>query len=75
MMCVKWHPDSHQRGTAKRRFAEQKFRLLQEANGVLTDKNKKAIYDSGGDPNDSTGGAGGMDFSQFAQFAGSGGGR
>jgi len=44
-MCAKWHPDRYARDPVMRRFAQQKFRLIQEADGVLRDKQKKMIYD------------------------------
>lgn len=48
-MCLKWHPDRH-RDPVDKKIAEKRFRLLQEADQVLTNKEKRNIYDHGGDP-------------------------
>ncbi|CAL6030518.1 Chaperone_protein DnaJ [Hexamita inflata] len=81
-ICAKWHPDRYARDPVMRRFAQIKFRLIQEADGILRDKQKKAIYDQGGDPeNDGAAGMGGgmgmdmggIDISQIFQMMGGGG--
>lgn len=60
-ICAKWHPDRYSRDPVMRRFAQIKFRLIQEADGVMRDKTKKMIYDQGGDPvNQTDGGMGGF---------------
>jgi molecular chaperone DnaJ len=45
--------------------AEEKFKTVQEAYAVLSDPQKKAVYDRGGDPLHSSGGGG---FDPFAGF-------
>ncbi|TNJ29749.1 Chaperone protein DnaJ [Giardia muris] len=47
--CLKWHPDRH-RDPVKKRFAQIKFRQVQEADSILKDPQKRRIYDSGGNP-------------------------
>ena len=44
-MAVKWHPDKNQ---DKKEKAEAKFKEIGEAYDVLSDKNKRAIYDQYG---------------------------
>lgn len=46
-MAKKYHPDLHPGDKS----AEEKFKDINEAYQVLSDPNKKAIYDQGGDPN------------------------
>ena len=41
-MAVKWHPDKNQ---DKKEKAEAQFKEIGEAYDVLSDKNKRAIYD------------------------------
>lgn len=78
----KYHPDLHPGDKA----AEEKFKELSEAYGVLSDKEKRAKYDqfghAGVDPNFGAGGGGfgGFDFDDilsdlFGGFGGFGGGR
>ena len=45
-MAVKWHPDKNQ---DKKEKAEAKFKEIGEAYDVLSDKNKRAIYDRYGE--------------------------
>jgi len=45
-MAVKWHPDKNQ---DKKEKAEAKFKEIGEAYDVLSDKNKRAIYDQYGE--------------------------
>lgn len=40
-VCLKFHPDRHARDPVMKRFAEIKFRTIQEADGVLRDKRKR----------------------------------
>jgi len=47
-----WHPDKHPDDKAT---AETKFKEINEAYQVLSDPNKKQIYDSGGNPNSNGG--------------------
>lgn len=49
-VCAKWHPDRYARDPVMKRFAQSKFRQIQEADDVLRDRNKRAVYDQGGDP-------------------------
>lgn len=69
-MAMKVHPD-----VATDANAEEKFKQVNEAYEVLSDPNKKAIFDRGGNPmgpggGDPFGGMGG--FSNFGGFAGQG---
>ncbi|CAG8756988.1 1732_t:CDS:2 [Dentiscutata erythropus] len=43
-LALKWHPDRHQ-GSADKEAAEKKFKEISEAYEVLSDKNKRQIYD------------------------------
>ncbi len=79
-LAKKYHPDLHP-GDAE---AEQKFKEVNEAYGVLSDSEKRAQYDRFGHAAfDGSGGAGGFDFSGagfdfgdiFSSFFGGGGGR
>ena len=48
-MAKKWHPDRHQSGTDEQRLkAEKMFKEINEANQVLSDKDKRRQYDLGG---------------------------
>ncbi|KAJ1911496.1 Molecular chaperone (DnaJ super) [Mycoemilia scoparia] len=65
--ALKWHPDRNKGD--KKDEAEKKFKDLSEAYEVLSDKNKRTIYDQygedglkGGIPGGGGGGAGGMPF-------------
>lgn len=79
--CLKWHPDRH-RDPVKKRFAQLKFRKLQEADEVLKNPQKRQIYEAGGNPAAGSAGGGmsmdmssmgGMDISQiFSMFSGMG---
>ena len=40
--ALKWHPDRHQN---EKEIAEKKFKEISEAYEVLSDKNKRQIYD------------------------------
>ncbi|ESU37220.1 Putative DnaJ domain protein [Giardia duodenalis] len=83
--CLKWHPDRH-RDPVKKRFAQLKFRKLQEADEVLKNPQKRQIYEAGGNPAAGSAGGGmsmdmgsmaGMDVSQifnmFSRMGGMGG--
>ncbi|KAI4525974.1 hypothetical protein EV122DRAFT_269643 [Schizophyllum commune] len=73
-MALKWHPDRN-KGSEE---ASQKFKEISEAFEVLSDSNKRAIYDQfgeeglkgGGGPPPGAGGPGG--FSGFSGFPGGG---
>jgi DnaJ family protein C protein 7 len=55
-MAVKWHPNRNNSGTEEeKKQAEKQFKLINEANTILTDPQKKQIYDNGGDPDDPNG--------------------
>ncbi|KAF0473741.1 dnaJ-like subfamily B member 13-like [Gigaspora margarita] len=47
-LALKWHPDRHQ-GSADKESAEKKFKEISEAYEVLSDKNKRQIYDTYGE--------------------------
>lgn len=73
-LAVKWHPDKNSSPEA-----ECKFKEINEAYAVLSDSDKKNIYDtcgkSGLDPNNAGGGGGGMNPNDiFNSFFGGGGG-
>jgi len=76
---LKWHPDKNKE--ANREEAEKKFKEISEAYEVLSDKNKRQIYDvygeeglKGGAPPPTSDGASGFPggfpggFSGFQQF-------
>jgi DnaJ family protein B protein 4 len=46
-LALKWHPDRHKE--ADKETAEQKFKEVNEAYEVLSDKNKRQIYDAYGE--------------------------
>ncbi|CCL99311.1 uncharacterized protein FIBRA_01327 [Fibroporia radiculosa] len=76
-MALKWHPDRN----AGSEEASKKFKEISEAFEVLSDKQKRTIYDQfgeeglkgGGVPPPGAGGSGG--FSGFSSFPGGGGAR
>ena len=47
-MALKWHPDRHN-DEAKKKEAESKFKDIGEAFSVLSDKEKRRVYDLGGE--------------------------
>lgn len=54
-LALKWHPDRWTSGTEEeKKTAEEKFKEIAEAYSVLSDPDKKARYDRGGE--DATGG-------------------
>lgn len=64
----KWHPDNFQEG-AKKKQAEKKFIDIAAAKEVLTDKDKRAKFDSGEDPLDPESGMhSGPKFRDFHEF-------
>lgn len=73
-LALKWHPDKH-KGDAG---AEKKFKEINVAYEVLSDKQKRQQYDTfgstGGRPGGfpGGGGGGGFDFNGFSGFGGSG---
>jgi curved DNA-binding protein CbpA len=83
--AVKWHPDKHSsKPEAERAAAEDKFKAVAEAYEVLTDKDKRCVYDrygeeglkagAGGMPGGGGGGGGMPGFSGMPGFGGGGGG-
>jgi len=47
--AMKWHPDRHSmKSEAEKQAAEDKFKLVSEANAVFQDAEKKRIYDREG---------------------------
>ncbi|GAB3623891.1 molecular chaperone DnaJ [Mariniluteicoccus endophyticus] len=66
-MAMQYHPD-----VASEEGAAEKFKAVQEAYDVLSDPNKKAIYDRGGDPNQRGGFGGGFPGGGFGGFGGGG---
>lgn len=64
-MAKKYHPDRYAtKSESERKQAEEKFKEISIANDILTDKDKKAYYDSHGTM-DGYGQAGGFDTSGF----------
>ena len=58
--AVKWHPDKwSNKPETEQKEAEEKFKAAAEAYEVLSDKNKKAIYDQYGEEGLKAGGGGG----------------
>lgn len=62
-MAMKYHPD-----VATEEGAAEKFKQIQEAYDVLSDDNKRSIYDRGGDPL----GGGRAGYGGFGDFGGAG---
>jgi len=68
---MKYHPDKNRnKSEAEQGDAEKKFKEITEAYGVLSDKKKKEMYDSGqmeydGDPGAGMGGMGGSGMGGF----------
>ena len=66
-LSLKWHPDKNSQTEEDRLKAEKMFKDINEANAVLTDKEKKDKYDQGYDLEDiqsgkaNMGGFGGID--------------
>lgn len=85
-LALKWHPDKiaqkaqEDNSEAAMKSAERKFKEIGEAYAILSDPEKKRMFDSGVDPNDHESGMGGhshadVDPSQiFQMFFGGGGG-
>ena len=66
-LALKWHPDRHaNESESKKKEAEEKFKEIAEAYGVLSDPEKKLQYDRFGTVDGSSSfGGGGFDFSDF----------
>ena len=57
--AVKWHPDKHSsKGDAEKAEAEEKFKDAAMAYEVLSDKDKRAVYDRYGEEGLKAGGGG-----------------
>jgi len=65
-LALRWHPDKNSQTEEKKKEAEKKFKDINEAYAVLSDKEKKRQYDIGSDPNNPNAG--------FEGFSGGGGG-
>jgi molecular chaperone DnaJ len=61
-MSKEWHPDKHKGEKA----AEEKFKEINKAYELLSDPQKRKMYDQFGAAGGGGGGAGGFDFSNFA---------
>jgi DnaJ-class molecular chaperone len=73
-LAMKWHPDKNPDNQAA---AEEKFKEVTEAYEVLSDKQKRDVYDMYGEEglkNGAEAGGGGGGFSNFRGFGGGGGG-
>ena len=55
-LAIKWHPDKNNETEEKRKMAQEKFKDIAEAYAVLSDKQKRDMFDNGVDPNDQSGG-------------------
>jgi DnaJ-class molecular chaperone len=51
-LASKWHPDKNTDTEEQRDIAERLFKDINEAYTILSDSQKRRIYDLGGDPND-----------------------
>lgn len=59
-MAQKWHPDKFAGEESERKLAEKKFIDIAAAKEVLTDPEKRAMFDNGEDPLDPEGKSGGF---------------
>lgn len=76
-MALKFHPDKNNGSEEEKAVAQEKFKDINEAYAVLSDKDKRSRYDAGGDDMDMgdfgfEGNINPMDI--FSQFFGGGGG-
>ena len=79
--AVIWHPDKHStKSEEEQKVAESKFKDIGEAYAVLSDQQKRKMYDEGADIEEieqggGAGGMGGMNPNDiFSMFFGGGGG-
>ena len=69
-LALKWHPDRNQGSEEEKVKADKMFKDINEAYSVVSDPEKRRIFDMGGyDPTNPTGGHSG-----FSGFSSSGGG-
>ena len=47
--CLEWHPDKHGQDEESQNKAREMFNAIGEANELLTDPKKRALYDEGCD--------------------------
>jgi|SRR5581483_302509 DnaJ-class molecular chaperone len=59
-LALEWHPDKH---TTDKEVAEKKFKEINEAYQVLSNPQKRQVYDAGGNPNGQNPFTGGNPFS------------
>ncbi|MHA1167012.1 MAG: molecular chaperone DnaJ [Candidatus Hodarchaeales archaeon] len=64
-LAKKWHPDAASKRGVSKAEAEEKFKDINESFAVLSDENKRRMYDRGGDIS--------FDFSDLGGFGGFGG--
>lgn len=68
-LALKWHPDRNQGSEEEKLKADKMFKDINEAYSVISDPEKRRIFDMGGyDPTNPNGGGG------FPGFGGMGGG-
>ncbi|XP_060517079.1 dnaJ homolog subfamily C member 3 [Cylas formicarius] len=73
-MAQKWHPDNYQTDEKMKKIAEKKFIDIAAAKEVLTDEEKRRMYDNGEDPLDPESGKSNnmhANFHHFQSFHGS----
>ncbi|CAD8162296.1 unnamed protein product [Paramecium pentaurelia] len=68
-LAIKWHPDKNPNNKQE---AQEKFKKIGEAYSVLSDKDKRAIYDRYGHEGLKNGGGGASSFQGFRGFGGFG---
>ena len=69
-MVRKHHPDKHAGSKEEMEKAERRFKEINEANEVLSDPQKKQMYDLGGHKKGNQGGSGGPNFGNYEGFSG-----
>jgi len=66
-LAMEWHPDKWANGTPEEKaIADAKFRDINDAQSILTDPKKRAMFDNG---EDMTGGGGGGEYDMHDIFA------
>jgi len=61
-LALKWHPDKNSTDEEQAALAKKKFQEIQEAKAVLTDREKRDLYDQGHDLDDINSGKAGHGF-------------